>query len=90
MLTIVWTDYLRYRAQLRGFDLLNLERIIRQSSERYLDTATGRWVVVGRHDHELVVIPYEQEADTITPVTVHMLTRQQIRFRLATGRFTQE
>jgi hypothetical protein len=90
MTTIVWTEYLQYRAELRGFDLAGLEHIIRHSSERYFDTETGRTVVIGRHDRQLVVIPYDVGEETITPVTVHAITRQQIRFRLRTGRFTHE
>lgn len=84
---IVWTIYLQYKARLRGFDLLKLEHIVRHSSERYFDTDTGRSVVIGRHDQRLVMIPCDVEEDTITPVTVHVTTRQQIRFRLQTGRF---
>ena len=87
---INWTDYLRHRATIRGFDLEKLEHIIRHSSERYLDTETGRHVAVGRHREQLVMIPYEAEGEIITPVTVHAITRQQIRFRLSTGRFTNE
>lgn len=90
MREIIWTDYLKYRAELRGFDLAKLEYIIRYSSERYFDTETNRAVVVGRHDRLLVMIPYEVENDTITPVTVHATERQQIRFRLSTGRFRYE
>lgn len=87
MPTIVWTDYLVYRAALRGFDLATLEGIVGYSTERYLDTETGRQVVVGRHDQRTVLIPYEIDKDQITPVTVHAITLQQIRFRLRTGRF---
>jgi len=36
------------------------------------------------------MIPYEAEARTITPVTVHATTRQQINLRLKTGRFANE
>ena len=87
---IIWTDYMRYRAELRGFDLAKIERIIRFSPERYLDTATGRRVVAGRHDVALVLIPYETDEQSVTPVTVHATTRQQIRFRLKMGRFRHE
>jgi hypothetical protein len=90
MPNIVWTGYLQYRAELRGFDLTKLEHIIRHSGERYFDTETGLTVVVGRHNRQLVLIPYEVEGDTITPVTVHAITRQQIRFRLRAGRFRHE
>jgi len=86
---IVWTEYMRYRARLRGFDLAKIEDIIRYSTERYFDTVTGRSVVIGRHDKMLVMIPYEtDDEDTITPVTIHTTTRQQINFRLRTGRYT--
>ena len=88
MPSIVWTEYLQYRVELRGFGLARLEHIVRHSSERYVDTETGRTIVVGRHDKQLVMIPYEADGDVITPVTVHAVTRQQIRFRLQTGRFT--
>ena len=87
---IIWTDYVKHRARLRGFDLAKIEHIVRYSSERYVDTATGRFVAVGRHDGMLVMIPYEVEEGTITPITVHATTRQQIRFRLKTGRFIYE
>jgi len=90
MPVIIWSDYLKYRAVLRGFDLLTLEQVIRHSSERYLDTETGRSVVVGRHRRQLVMIPCEIEEEAIVPVTVHAIKRQQIRFRLRTGRFIHE
>ncbi len=85
---VVWTEYMRYRVRLRGFDLAKVEDIVRYATERYFDTATGRLVVVGRHDKVLVMIPYETDDDSITPVTIHATTRQQINFRLRTGRFT--
>lgn len=90
MPSIIWTEYLRYRAALRGFDLTKLEHIIRHSDERYFDTETRLSVVAGRHDRQLVLIPYEADADTVTPVTVHAITRQQVNFRLRAGRFTHE
>jgi hypothetical protein len=81
---------MRYRVALRGFDLAKLEDIVRYSSERYSDTTTTRFVVVGRYDRKLVMIPYEVEGDVVTPVTVHATTRQQINFRVRTGRFVHE
>lgn len=87
---VVWTDYLKYKAALRRFDLAKIENIIRYLPERYSDTATGRRVAVGHHDNELVMIPYEADENSITPVTIHVTTRQQINFRIRTGRFTHE
>ena len=45
---VVWTEYLKYRAALRGFDLDRIEQIVKSSSERYMDTATDRRIAVGR------------------------------------------
>ena len=85
---IIWTEYLKYRAKLRGYETSVLEEVIRYSTERYIDSSTGRNVVVGKHDNRLVMIPYECDENRITPVTVHATSRQQIKFRLKTGRFT--
>jgi hypothetical protein len=81
---------MRYRTELRGFDLGKIEDILRYSEERYFDTITQRLIVVGRHDERLVLIPYEKKKNEIIPVTIHATTRQQIRFRLKTGRFIHE
>jgi len=87
---IVWTDYMKHRARLRGFDLAKIEHIVRHSTERYTDTVTGRLIVVGRHDDTLVMIPCEISESSITPITIHVTTRQQVNFRLKTGRFIHE
>lgn len=87
---IIWTAYMKYRAELRGFELSKVENILRHSVERYLDTATQRLIVVGKHDDRLVMIPYEKHGNEIIPVTIHATTRQQIKFRLKTWRFAYE
>ena len=55
-----------------------------------MDTATDRHIAVGRCGTTLVLIPYETDGDTLTPITVHATTRQQIEFRIRTGRFVHE
>jgi len=87
---IVWTDYFVYRVRLRGFELSKIENILRHSTERYFDTVTQRLIVVGKHGKRLVTIPYEKRKGEITPVTIHTTTRQQINFRIKTGRFVNE
>jgi hypothetical protein len=87
---IIWTEYLLYRAKLRGFNKDILEEIIRFSAERYFDTTTRRKVVIGKHGTKLVIIPYDQTNSQLVPVTVHSTSRQQLRFRLKTGRFIRE
>ncbi len=81
---------MRYRAGLRGFDLAGIEHIVRYSNERYIDAVTDRLVAVCRIDEFLVIIPYDTYQNSITPVTIHATTRQQINFRLKTGRFINE
>jgi len=86
----VVTDYLKFRADLRGFDLLLIEQIIRYSSERYYDAETQRVIVVGEHGDKLVMIPYDETETELIPVTIHTTSRQQIKFRLTTGRLIYE
>jgi len=86
----VFTDYIKFRAELRGFDLIKIENIIRYSHERYFDIETHRGIVVGEQGNRLVMIPYEESETEITPVTIHVTTRQQIKFRLNTGRLVHD
>jgi hypothetical protein len=44
-------------------------------------------VAIGRHSSLLVLVAAEQEGEALTPITLHATTRQQITFRLRTGRF---
>lgn len=87
---IVWSDYMRYRLRLRGFDIATVEQIVRYSAERYVDTVTGRLVAVGHHEERLILVPYERAANMLTPVTVHVTSRQQINIRVRSGRFKNE
>lgn len=89
-ISIIWTTYMKYRANLRGFDLAKIDEILRYSAERYFDTATQRNVVVGKHGDRLVLIPYEKQGNKVIPITIHPTTRQQINFRLKAGRFRHE
>ncbi len=91
MINIIWTDYFKYRVKLRGFDLSNVEGIIKYSTERYYDTATERLVIVGKDANILVMIPHEiDNKEVITPITIHATTRQQINYRVKSGRFENE
>ena len=89
-ISIVWSDYIKYRIDLRGFNITKIETILRYSDERYFDTVTQRRIVIGRHNRLLVMIPYEQSRKMLNPITIHATTRQQIHFRLKTGRFKHE
>lgn len=89
-LRVEWSEYVIYKMRLRSFKLEAVEQVLRHSSERYTDTATGRRVVVGRHDRQLIVVPYEVDEDRLLPVTVHAVTRKQIANRVKSGRFIHE
>jgi len=86
----IFSEYLKYRAETRGYNLDKIEDILRFSTERYLDTITNRMIAIGRHDKRLVMIPYEISENSIKPVTIHSTSRQQINFRLKTGRLKNE
>ena len=88
--SIIWSDYIKYKADLRGFELTTMENILRYSGEKYYDTITRRMIAIGRHDEHLVMVPYEEKGNAIIPVTIHATTRQQINTRLKTGRFIHE
>jgi hypothetical protein len=84
---IIWTEYMEYRAHLRRLERGTIEEIVLFSEERYFDSATQRMVAVGRHGNLLLLVPYEQDGETFTPITAHATARQQINVRLKTGRF---
>ena len=88
--SVIWSEYMKYRVQLREFELSKIENIIRYSGERYFDVATYRMIVIGKHYERLVMIPYETKGNEVLPITVHATTRQQINFRIRTGRFRYE
>ena len=89
-MVLVWTDYMKYRAKLRGFELAEIEAIVRFSIERYFNNETGRRIVIGHHGTKLVMVAYEADRTSITPITIHATSRQQIRFRIRTRRYTLE
>ena len=90
MKDILFTEYMNYRTVQRNYRRERIEEILRYSAERYYDTETGRKVVVGVHEGTLIMIPFEESETSITPITVHATTRQQLRFRLHTRRFANE
>lgn len=45
---------------------------------------------MGRHDNLLVMMPYGRESNLMRPITVHVTTRQQVKFRLKSGRYQNE
>jgi hypothetical protein len=87
---IIWTQYMLYRAEIRGFDIARIEEIVRYSNERYIDQATGRLVAIGKCGSDLVMVAYEMSESAMVPVTAHVVARSQIESRLKSGRFSHE
>ncbi len=54
MLNTSFTDYIKYRAALHGFDLSKIENILRYSQERYFDIETQRKIIIGKHSFSIV------------------------------------
>ncbi len=67
-MTPIFTDYIKYRVALRGFNLDKIENILRYSQEKYFDVETQRKIVIGMHDDNLVMIPYEIKEENIIPL----------------------
>jgi hypothetical protein len=72
-----------------GLRIIKAEHIIQYSTERYFDIDSSRQIVVGFIDKRLIVIPYEENDNIITPVTIHETDRKQINFRIKNGRFVR-
>ena len=87
---IRWTYYFTKRCERRHYSIEKAEEIIRYSTERYFDLDSSRRIAVGFVDNRLVVIPYEEENDIVTPVTIHETDRKQINFRIRTSRFLRQ
>lgn len=87
---IEWTGYFRNRCIQRHFSIKKAEDVIRYSNEKYVDVDSSRRIVVGAADNRLILIPYEEKDNIITPVTIHETDRKQINFRIKTGRFVRQ
>ncbi len=87
---IKWTHYFRNRCVQRQFNIEKAEYIIRYSTERYFDIDSSRRIVVGSINNRLILIPYEENDNIITPVTIHETDRKQINFRTRNGRFVRQ
>jgi len=87
---IVWTDYFLYRATERKLDLSQIEKILRYSSERYVDTDTGSRIAIGSVENHIILVAYDLIEDGYEVITSHATNRQQITFRLNSGRYKHE
>ena len=67
---------LNTKPKLEDSIFLKIEKILRYTGERYFDTATNRFVAIGKHDDSLVMVPYEKSRTVLKPITIHAITRK--------------
>ncbi len=95
MTEIRFTEYFRERLRLRNVPETIVRKILTESTERYFDVETLRFVAVarasfGRKGARLLMVAYEQEGDILTAVTIHDVTRQQVQARVESARWIEE
>lgn len=64
---------------------LHYERIVQSSLP--MDAAEAKALLEAAYEDEAVFLPPSVLNKITSPITIHTTTRQQIRFRLKTGRF---
>ena len=91
---VIYSRHLQFRMQMRGIPEKMPERIYRESQQRYYNHHTLRRVAVMEVQHNrrrtLMMIAYDQFAEHADLLTIHPITKDQIRERLRTGRWTDE
>jgi hypothetical protein len=92
---ITLTDYFQTRLRIRRVPEQVVRSIIENSTERYFDNETLRHIAVGRAEFgrkgaRLLMVAYEREGNILTPVTVHDVTRAQVRRRVTQERWVPE
>lgn len=89
---IRYTDYFKDRLRLRSIPADIPEKVLRNPQERYQDQRTGREIAVKkvkitRTQARLFMIAYEEYSDHMLAITIHGISKRQIRWRLKTGRW---
>ena len=95
MSEIHFTGYFRERMRLRSVPEAAVRKILTESTERYFDLETVRFVALGRarfgrKGARLLMVAYEQQGNILTAVTVHDVTRLQVRAHIKSGRWIEE
>lgn len=88
---IEYSQHIEYRLLLRGIDRALPERIYREAEHRYIDSATGHSIAVGRavlygKDRE-VMVAYREDAGHVKLLTTHPLKEGQRESRTGSGRW---
>jgi hypothetical protein len=91
MKTIHYTEYMLDRMEFRHVPQRVVEGILLTAIERYFDIETGRFIAVQRvryhGSYKRLAVAYEEKGGEITAVTVHTVTKRQIRARIQRQRW---
>jgi hypothetical protein len=91
---VKYSKHLRFKLRVRGIPQDMPERIYRESNQRYYNHHTLRHIAVMqvyyRRRRTWMMIAYDQFPDRVEIVTIHPITKRQIRERLKRGRWTHE
>ncbi len=91
---IKYSNHLRFRMRVRQIPLRMPERIYRESTQRYYNHHSLRRIAILDVSYKLrrtlMMIAYDQYPDYVEILTIHTITKKQIRNRLRSGRWTHE
>ena len=89
---VTYSAHLQFRMNVRKTPEQMPESIYRNSTQRYDNHHTLRRIAIQevyyQHRRTLMMIAYDQFPDYAEVITIHTITRQQIREHLRIGRWT--
>jgi hypothetical protein len=89
---VKYSDHLQFRMNMRRIPKQMPERIYYDSTQRYYNHHTLRRIAVMEVYYQrrrtLMMIAYDQFPDYAEVITIHTITRQQIREHVEIGRWT--
>jgi len=91
---IRYSQHLKFKMRVRQISENMPKRIYHESKKRFYNHQTFRRIAImeiSYHRHRtLMMIAYDQYSDYVDIITIHPITKEQIRQRQRTGRWTYE
>lgn len=91
---IIVTTHLKTRLKQRGISTKIIKEIFDQSLENYWDNLRNHHIVIGRVNYQekyrKVLAAYDKIENIKEVITIHPITDEQIKNRLASGRWSYE
>jgi hypothetical protein len=91
---VKYSNHLEFKIRVRKIPANLPERIYRESTERYYNHYSFRHIAImmvqyGRR-RTLMMVAYDEFPDSVELITIHPITKKQIRDRIQIGRWTYE